>query len=460
MMAQVVAFMLGHIASWRGIVPSMVTSSPTVNRPSASVEAAGKPDGPLDSLLAPWLRGRRRSLLRRLVNRGTRPGTLSLAGGLPAVEMFPAETYGRILNDLLARPGSVQYGARSGELRERVVELMGRRGVNCAPDGILVTTGAQQALDVLVRSFVEPGDAVAIERYAYTGMREVLAPLAPRLITLETGIRRGMDVEDLGRRLRLGARPKLLYVIPDGHNPLGVSLPLDSRRRLVSLAREYDFMIVEDDPYGLLCCDGEFEPPLAALDSERVVYVGSLSKVLAPALRLGWARVPAGLADRLAAVKEMGDLECSRLTMLAAARLLGELDFDRRLRALRGVYRARRDTMLQALGECLPSDCSFSRPGGGMFVWVELPAGMDGERLLERSVVESGVVFVPAAAFADPGDRAAPTNAVRLSFSGGEPEVLREAVERLAAVLTAEAASSRPSPESSPDAVAFSVTSP
>ncbi|MDE2978504.1 MAG: PLP-dependent aminotransferase family protein [Acidobacteriota bacterium] len=413
----------------------MPAASPAVKTPPGPAGTAPPPGAPLDSLLAPWLRGRRRSLLRRLVNAGTRPGVLSLAGGLPAVELFPAEAYGRILKDLLESPGSVQYGGRCGELRERVVELARRRGVSCATDRVLVTTGAQQALDVLVRSFVAPRDAVALERFTYTGFREALAPLSPRLVTLPSSLGGGLDVEALERRLRLGARPKLLYVIPDGHNPLGVSLPLESRRRLVALAHEYDFVIVEDDPYGLLCCDGEFDPPLAALDAERVLYVGSLSKILAPALRLGWARVPARLAEALAAVKEMGDLECSRLTMLAAARLLGELDFDRRLRDLRSVYRERRDAMLEALAERLPGGCSFSRPGGGMFVWVELPPGVDGEGLLERALGEFGVVFVPAAAFADARDRAAPANGARLSFSGAGPAALREAVARFAAAL-------------------------
>lgn len=417
----------------------MGVSIPSVATPpgvGAAVEQHGRRAAPR---LAPWLRGRRRSLLRRLVNRGTRNGVLSLAGGLPAVDLFPSRRYGEILTELLARPDSVQYGPPPEELKERVVSLMRRRGLNCDPERVLITTGAQQALDVAVRSLVAPGDLVAIERFAYTGMREALAPVGPRLLTLETDCRRGLDVEAFGRRLRRGARPKLLYVVPDGHNPLGASLPPESRRRLVALAHEYDFTILEDDPYGLLCCDGEFETPLAALDDERVVYVGSLSKVLAPAMRLGWMRAPAGLLDGFAAVKEIGDLECSRLTMLAAARLLGEIDFDRRLELLRKTYRRKRDAMLDALDERLPAGCSHSIPGGGMFVWVELPPGRDGERLLERAVAGFGVVFVPAAAFADPRDRAAPANAVRLSYSTGTPAMLREAVVRFAAVLAEQA---------------------
>lgn len=386
-------------------------------------------------LLAPWLRGRRRSLLRRLVNRATRPGALSLAGGLPAAELFPAEKYGELLKELLVDPNAVQYGADSGELKERIVGLMRRRGIEADADRILVTTGAQQALDVAARAFLAPGDRVALERFAYTGFREALAPFEPRFLTLASGLRGGLDVDALERRLALGARPKLLYVIPDGHNPLGVSIPADARARLVALAHEYDFVILEDDPYGLLCCDGEFEPPLAALDAERVVHVGTLSKVLAPAMRLGWAYLPRRLVETFAAVKEIGDLECSKLTMLAAARLLGELDMDRHLELLRGTYRERRDALVETLRERLPSGCAFSRPGGGMFVWVELPAGTDGEALLERTAAEHGIVFVPARAFADPDDRAAPSNAVRLSFSAAPPPVLRKAAARFAACL-------------------------
>ena len=413
----------------------MPVTAPILDAASHPVGAAVSLGWLAAPLTAPWLRGRRRSLLRRLVNQASAPDILSLGGGLPAVDLFPAADYGRIVTELLARPDSVQYGPPPEELKERIVEVMRRRGVECGTDRIVITTGAQQALDVAVRSLVEPGATVAVERFAYTGLREALAPLAPRLLRVAAGIRRGIDVEALSRRLRLGARPRLLYVIPDGHNPLGVSLPAESRRRLVELAHEYDFTILEDDPYGLLCCDGEFEPPLAALDGERVVYVGTLSKVLAPAMRLGWIRAPAGLTSAFRAVKETGDLECSRLTMLAAARLLGELDLDRHLELLRETYRRRRDAMLGALGEGLPDGCAYSRPGGGMFAWVELPPGMDGERLLERTIAEHGVVFVPAAAFADPRDRAAPANGARLSFSSGEPAVLREAVGRLAACL-------------------------
>ncbi len=385
--------------------------------------------------IAPWLQGRERSLLRRLVNQVARPGVVSLAGGLPAVELFPSQAYGEVVRRLLADPQSMQYVPSCGELKERVVEVMRRRGVDCRSEEILITTGAQQALDVAVRAFVSVGESVAVERYAYAGFREVLAPLRPRLVTLPSSLDDGLDVEALQRCLLAGVRPRLVYVIPDAHNPLGVSLAREARERLVVLAHDYDFVILEDDPYGLLCCDGEFEPPLAALDSERVIYAGTFSKILAPALRLGWLRLPASLVETFAAVKEIGDLECSRLTVLAVARLLGDLDFDRHLELLRSTYRGRRNAMIEALADHLPAGCAFSEPGGGMFVWVELPEGTDGEQLLQRTLAERKIAFVPAAAFADGADRAAPGNAARLSFSRLEPEALREAVANFAACI-------------------------
>lgn len=385
--------------------------------------------------LAPWLRGRERSLLRRLVNRVARRDVMSLAGGLPAVDLFPGAAYGEKLVELLADPRSVQYGPPSGALKEQVALLMRRRGVPCSPEEILITAGAQQALQVAVEALVATGECVALERFVYTGFREALAPRSPRLLTLPSSLDDGLDVEALERRLLAGERPRLVYVIPDAHNPLGASLTREKRERLVVLAEDYDFTILEDDPYGLLCCDGEFERPLAALDPERVIHVGTFSKILAPALRLGWMRLPPPLVDTFAAVKEAGDLECSRLTMLAAARLLADLDFEQHLELLRATYRRRRDAMLEELADQLPGGCTFSEPAGGMFVWVELPREVDGERLLERALDEHGVAFVPSAAFADVHDRDAPANAVRLSFSTLEPESLRVAVAKFAACL-------------------------
>ena len=386
-------------------------------------------------LLAPWLHGRERSLLRRLVNHVDRRDVMSLAGGLPAVDLFPGAAYGEKLVELLADPLSVQYGPPSGALKEQVALLMQRRGVPCRPEEILITAGAQQALQVAVDALVATGECVALERFVYTGIREALAPHSPRILTLPSSLDDGLDVEALERYLLAGERPRLVYVIPDAHNPLGVSLTREKRERLVVLAEDYDFAILEDDPYGLLCCDGEFEQPLAALDSERVIHVGTFSKILAPALRLGWMRLPPPLVDTFAAVKEAGDLECSRLTMLAVERLLADLDFERHLELLRSTYRSRRDALLEELADRLPDGCAFSEPAGGMFVWVELPAGTDGERLLERALDEHGVAFVPAAAFADVHDLEAPVNAVRLSFSTLEPELLRRAVAKFAACL-------------------------
>ena len=385
--------------------------------------------------IAPWLQGRERSLLRRLVNQVARPGVVSLAGGLPAVELFPSQAYGEVVRRLLADPQSMQYVPSCGELKEHVVEVMRRRGVDCGVEEILITTGAQQALDVTVRAFVSVGESVAVERYTYAGFREVLAPLRSRLVTLPTSLDDGLDVEALERCLLAGARPRLVYVIPDAHNPLGVSLAREAREQLVALAHDYDFVILEDDPYGLLCCDGEFEPPLAALDAERVVYAGTFSKILAPALRLGWLRLPASLVETFAAVKEIEDLECSGLSVLAVARLLDELDFDRHLELLRATYRGRRNAMLEALSEHLPEGCTFTEPGAACSCGWNCPRGRTGSNCSGGPWPSGRSPSFPAAAFAAGEDSAAPRNAARLSFSRLEPEALREAVAGFAACI-------------------------
>ncbi len=389
----------------------------------------------IEDSVASWLRGRERSLLRRLVDEASEPGVVSLAGGLPAVDQFPAEAYVEAVSEVLADPRALQYGRRSGILREHIVELLRRRGVQASVSEVQVMTGAQQALQVAVNTFVEPGDTVALERFVYTGIRDALAPLRPRLLPLRSSLDRGLDVDAFERRLRAGERPRLLYVIPDAHNPLGVSLAPAERQRLIQLAHDFDFVIVEDDPYGLLSCEGEFEPPLAAFDADRVIYVGSFSKLLAPALRLGWMRRPAALGDTVSFLKETVDLECSGLTMSAVSRLLDGLDFDDHLERLRSTYRPRRDAMLEALTECLPDGCRFAKPGGGMFVWVVLPEGTDANDVLERTIREQKLVFVPSSVFADRADNEAPSNAARLSFSLLEPTVLRDAVARFASCL-------------------------
>lgn len=378
----------------------------------------------------------KRSVLRQMLTVVSRPGILSFAGGLPAPELFPATQYAAALASVLADdPLALQYGPPSHLLKTHIVELMAQRGVVCAPEQVFITTGAQQGLDVLTRLLLNPGGQVMYEEIIYTGLQQVVGPLQPQVLTVPTNLQTGMDVEAVEAWLAGGAKPAYLYVIPDAHNPLGVSLSQEKRRWLVELARVYSLPIVEDDPYGFLQYDGVSERPLRALDDEWVFYLGSFSKILAPALRLGWMVAPTALIPKLTVVKEMADLESSALTQKAVAAFLQAGHLPGHLEKLRVEYGHRRDTMLAALRRYFPAEASWTVPTSGMFIWVTLPAGVETAELLQRAIDQQQVAFIPGHAFAAPGCQA--NNCLRLNFSNCSPELIEEGIARLGKIFAA-----------------------
>ena len=238
--------------------------------------------------------GLTRSRLRELALLASQRGLLSLAGGLPASELIPRTAYATALRDVLAADGAaLQYGQPYEPLRERIVELLRERGVDCAPTDVLLTSGAQQALSLAAQLLMDPGDQVLMEEHVYAGLRQAVLPYRPAIPTVRTDLDTGMDVDGVRALLERGARPAFVYAIADTHNPCGVRLGHEQRARLVALARRFGVPIVEDDSYGLLHYDQDPLPALRALDPEWVIYVGTFSKIIAPALRLGWL-VPAG----------------------------------------------------------------------------------------------------------------------------------------------------------------------
>ena len=265
-----------------------------------------------------------RSRLRELALLPPRPGLLSLAGGLPAPELVPRTAYAEALREVLAGDASaLQYGQPHEPLRVAIVELMRQRGVDCHPRQILLTSGAQQALSLAAQLLMVPGGQVLLEDHVYAGLRQALLPYRPSLLTVRTDLDAGMDVDAAEALLARGARPAFIYAIADTHNPCGVRLGRERRARLVALARRFGVPILEDDSYGLLHYDPDPLPALRALDAEWVLYVGTFSKIIAPALRLGWLVLPPRLASAAGVLKEAADLECSALTQRAVARLLG-----------------------------------------------------------------------------------------------------------------------------------------
>jgi 2-aminoadipate transaminase len=385
--------------------------------------------------LADWTQSMERSMLRQMLAVVSRPGILSFAGGLPAPELFPKEGFAQAMAHVLATDDrALQYGPPFEPLKQHIVRLMAERGVTCQPEQIFLTTGAQQGLQVIARLLMDPGRQVMLEERVYTGIQQVVNPYRPQILTVPTDLDLGIDIEAVEIHLLAGAEPAFLYVIPEAHNPLGVSIAPERQARLVALAQNYGMPLVEDDPYGFLRYEDSAVPALRALDENWVIYIGSFSKILAPALRLGWMVVPESLVGKLTVIKESYDLETSGLIQRAVSAYLDAGLLPGHLADLRQAYKQRRDTMLAALDRYFPEDAFWTRPKSGMFVWVELPGEVNTADLLWQAVEEEQVAFVPGTAFCAVGTPPA-SNCLRLNFSNCSPENIEEGIRRLGRIL-------------------------
>jgi 2-aminoadipate transaminase len=387
--------------------------------------------------LASWARRLVPSAIQDMLQNITKPGVFSLALGLPAAELFPTEGMAQAAARVLAEQGgALQYSATLQPLREHIVALMAKRGVRCTPEQVFLTTGAQQGMSLLARLMLEPGQAVMLEDRVYSGFQQVLDPFQAKRLAVRRDARTGLDLEGVEALLAAGERPAFLYTMSDGHNPLGTSLAAQARERLVALARDYRMPIIEDDAYGFLHYEDGVLPPLRALDGEWVYYVGSFSKILAPALRVGWVVVPEPLVFRLATVKESSDIDTATFTQRMVLSFLDSGRLEGHLERLRREYRLRRDTLLGALEKHMPQGATWTKPTCGMFVWAELPEGSDTTALLARALETEKVAYLPGQAFSVQGGRSA-AHCMRLNFSNCEPARIEEAVARLGRVLAA-----------------------
>lgn len=385
--------------------------------------------------LANWTKGIARSALQDMLIASTRPGLISFALGLPAAELFPTDDFARAMASVLDRDQrALQYGPPFHPLKEQIVELMAQRGVVCAAEQIFLTTGAQQGINLLARLLLDPGGTVLLEERTYTGFQQVLQPYQPQVIKAPTDLHAGMDVAAVERILQRGLRPALMYAITDGHNPLSVSLSLENRQRLSDLARRYQVPIIEDDPYGFLYYESTSLPPLRAFDDKWVFYVGTFSKILAPAVRTGWLIVPKELIPCLAIIKEASDIDMAPLSQRAVSAYLETGAMPAHLASIRREYRRRRDAMLNALQTHFPAEARWLKPASGLFIWVELPDQVDTKRLFNEAIEKERVAFIPGQAFDVGPDRGA-TNGLRLNFSNSPVEQIEDGIARLGRVL-------------------------
>ena len=363
---------------------------------------------------------------------GRHPDMIFFGGGTPARELVPVERLraaaGRAWEDA---PEALDYAEVPGyrPLRELIATRMAGQGMAVDPDHLVVTNGSQQGIDLVARLALDPGDAVAIEAPTFLGALQTFAAYEATYVPVPID-EEGLRIDALQRVLADRPRPpKLLYTIPTFQNPTGATLSRPRREALLSLARAHNLLVVEDDPYGELRYEGESVPPLRALDPD-VVYLGTFSKTIAPGLRVGWIAAPGHLTDLLHSAKEGADIHNDRITTRTVFHAAGGF-LDDHLAAVRPVYRRRRDVLLTTLRQHMPPGVRWSEPEGGFFVWVELPDGMDADRLLPAAA-ERGVTFLPGAWFysGEPDRRT-----LRLNFSTLPEERIAEGVRRLAGAI-------------------------
>lgn len=388
------------------------------------------------------MRHLRASEIREILKLTARPEVISFAGGLPAAESFPVADIAAAAAACLAEEGptALQYSTTEGdpELRRLLAQRMSdRRGMTVAAKDVLITTGSQQGLDLTAKVFLDRGAAVLCESPTYLAALNAFRVFEPRIEAVTTDDD-GMLPEALAAALEQVPEVRVVYVIPDSQNPSGRTWTVDRRRTVAEIAAAAGAVVVEDSPYAEVRFEGEPLPAIAALapPEAAVVHLGTLSKVFCPGMRLGWATAPAQLLERYVLVKQSADLHTPTLTQRIAARYLADHDLDANIARVNRLYRERRDAMLASLSECFPDDARWTRPAGGLFLWVELPAGVDAVSLLQRAL-ERDVAFVPGASFfPEPGH----DNTMRLNFSAMPPERIRVGVRRLAEALEEELA--------------------
>ncbi|MGW4792595.1 PLP-dependent aminotransferase family protein [Nonomuraea sp. MG754425] len=381
------------------------------------------------------------SEIRALFAVASRPEVVSLAGGMPYVTALPLDMVGELVSDLVTRRGPValQYGSGQGDphLREQICEVMRLEGIAAGANDVVVTVGSQQALDLITRIFIDPGDVVLAEGPSYVGALGTFAAYQAKVVHIAMDDQ-GIVPESLAQTVyaleTAGAPIKFLYTIPTFHNPGGVTLNIARRQQVLDICQRAGILIIEDNPYGLLGFDGEPMRALRADNPDGVVYLGSFSKTLAPGFRVGWALAPHAIREKLVLAMESAVLSHSSFTQLAVGQYLATQPWQEQIKTFRELYRERRDALLDALESLMPPEVTWTRPGGGFFVWATLPEGLDSKAILPRAVSER-VAFVPGTGFFSDGSGA---RHMRLSYCYPEPDRIREGVRRLAGVIEQE----------------------
>jgi DNA-binding transcriptional MocR family regulator len=397
--------------------------------------------------LDPWLQSyaarahnMRASEIRALFSVANRPEVVSLAGGMPYIGGLPLEDIADMMHRLIIERGEValQYGSGQGDegLRAHITEVMALEGINAHPDDVVVTTGSQQALDLVTTIFIDPGDVVVAEAPSYVGALGVFRAHEADVVHVP------MDADGLIPELlestltslaTEGRKVKFLYTVPHFHNPGGVTLSRERRPQILEICQRHGVLVLEDNPYGLLGFDTEPLPAMRSMSEDGVIYLGSFSKTFAPGYRVGWAVAPHAVREKLVLASEAAILCPSNASQLAISTYLEHADWQGQIKKFREQYRDRRDAIIEALEEHIPQ-AQWNVPQGGFYVWVKLPEGIDSKSMLPRAVT-ARVAYVPGTAFYFDGQG---SDHLRLSYCYPTPEKITEGVRRLATVVDAE----------------------
>lgn len=376
------------------------------------------------------------SEIRELLKLTQRPEVISFAGGLPAPELFPIEQINKIMQKVIEEDGrtALQYTTTEGYIPLRKIiadQRMVPNGIECTYENIMITNGSQQALEFSAKLFVNEGDTIICESPSYLGAINAFKVYGPKFVEIPMDDN-GMIVEELEKALEENDRVKMIYTIPDFQNPSGKTMSLERRKKVAELAAKYKIPVIEDSPYGELRFDGEKLPCIKSFDKEGyVITLGSFSKTFCPGLRLGWVCAHKEIAEKYVIIKQGADLQAGTINQIAAARFMEEYDLNEHIEKIIGVYKKRRDLMLESIKEYFPEGIKYTYPEGGLFTWVELREDIDAKKV-NMEALEQNVAFVPGGSFFPNGGN---NNTFRLNYSNMPEEKIVEGIKRLGDVL-------------------------
>lgn len=400
-----------------------------------------------EQLYADRAKAMKTSEIREFFKLTEQPDVMSFAGGFPSAEFFPMDKVSQVMHELIAEEGkcALQYGPTEGnqDLRRYLAAKMTREGIPSSDENILITNGSQQGMDLISKIFLNPGDVVIVEEPGYVGGLGAIHNYQGERIPIpldEDGIRTDLLVARLRKLQMEGRKPKFAYLVPNFQNPTGISMSLERRKEVLALAKEYNFVIIEDNPYGEIRYEGEPVQSIKSMDTEgRVIYLGSFSKTFIPGIRVGWITANVDLIQKIACAKQATDLCSNSLGQRMACRFAESGYIEHHVASLISLYKEKRDLMLSCMEKHFPDGVTWTRPQGGFFVWVTFPKGMNARDVLLKAI-ERKVAYVDGAGFFVNGNG---KNTARFAFSEACPEKIERGMEILGEILQTEMAAFR-----------------